>query len=699
MNIGHIGHIGNSGNSRKTHWQNWWLPLSVALVVLGLSAFFAGSRFGRGGAGGVDGFAAQVDLAPFGSIAVHTEGRLKSFDSFANGMVSLVSGPRKIAGQTPGFTYLDMLFRPAAYADADVIYVKNKPVRAQIAEALVAAYASAPESARNELRTRLDGFVETGLVSPKLLRDPALAPLIDRLQSDLIRTEKVVGAMSTAFAVMRPEQLLGRLRIVPPPLAATGPAMQPGSPDAGDRSASPASATAQAAGALDAPWHGIQELLPARGANGEVSLGEIEGLDPALGRTIGAQWADLAGAWTAGDAGATNRAIAALSETLPKVNPAAYPARDRLSLESWYFAVDNMSWVWLVYMVGVLPLFMWAVYRWPTALRIGLALFVVALLLQTTAVGVRWYVSGRWPNSNMFEAVTTASWFGACTALLVEILLRRSMMRGIFALAAAFASMTALMAAHFLPVYLNPNIGNMMPVLHDVWLYIHTNVIIFSYCLIFMAAVSAALYLGWRLVGGAPTYAKVGGAGSLIIPARADTVRSEASPLVRATGLRSEGVGAALLRSARTPALAGIGGAIVGGDEGLAGPGRHGGAATSPIASAATDDAALGIRRSPGEIFDGVTMVLMELSFVLLWTGIVMGAIWADHSWGRPWGWDPKEVFALNTFLVFAILVHVRLKVKDKGLWTAILALSGAGVMLFNWIVINFVIAGLHSYA
>jgi ABC-type transport system involved in cytochrome c biogenesis permease subunit len=92
-------------------------------------------------------------------------------------------------------------------------------------------------------------------------------------------------------------------------------------------------------------------------------------------------------------------------------------------------------------------------------------------------------------------------------------------------------------------------------------------------------------------------------------------------------------------------------------------------------------------------------MVLMELAFIMLWAGLVMGAIWADHSWGRPWGWDPKEVFALNTFIILALLVHTRLKVKDKGLWTAVLALAGFGVMMFNWIVINFVIVGLHSYA
>jgi ABC-type transport system involved in cytochrome c biogenesis permease subunit len=109
--------------------------------------------------------------------------------------------------------------------------------------------------------------------------------------------------------------------------------------------------------------------------------------------------------------------------------------------------------------------------------------------------------------------------------------------------------------------------------------------------------------------------------------------------------------------------------------------------------------------RKPGrkeglaKILDGSTMLLLELSFITLWTGIIMGAVWADHSWGRPWGWDPKEVFALNTWIIFLILVHVRIKVVDKGLWTAVLAVIGCAVMMFNWVVVNFFITGLHSYA
>ena len=142
-------------------------------------------------------------------------------------------------------------------------------------------------------------------------------------------------------------------------------------------------------------------------------------------------------------------------------------------------------------------------------------------------------------------------------------------------------------------------------------------------------------------------------------------------------------------------AFARVGGAGQAMEMMAAGSGAAGAASGGGAASKTAHHRATGV----GEVFDGVTMLLTELSFVMLWAGIVMGAIWADHSWGRPWGWDPKEVFALNTFIIFALLIHVRWKVRDKGLWTAILAVAGAAVMLFNWIVINFVISGLHSYA
>ena len=362
-------------------------------------------------------------------------------------------------------------------------------------------------------------------------------------------------------------------------------------------------------------------------------------LDAELHQQLASKWNAFLTAWQRGDAAGVNASSVELARLLPTVNPEVYPARERLAWESWYFRAKNMTWVWIIYLFSVIPLLMAVVFRWPAARWIGLGLFIGAFGLHTFAVLLRWYVADRWPNSNMFEAITTAAWFGGCFAVVMEPLVRRTPMRTLFALGSAVASMVALMATKFFPLQLSPNISNMMPVLHDIWLYIHTNIIIFSYCLIFLAAVTAGLYLirrGWFFVrgrSGVDEFARVGGAGSLLMT-------------------RPDG--------------------------------------TSYLGSAKT---------SFGQVLDGSTMILMELSFILLWAGLVMGAIWADHSWGRPWGWDPKEVFALNTFLIFALLIHVRLKVKDKGLWTAILAVIGCAVMLFNWIIINFAIAGLHSYA
>lgn len=565
-------------------------------------------------------FHVGVDLRPLGGAAVLVEGRLKSFGSHAASTMHLISGPRSINGQSPAFTYLDMLIRPEAYRDADVIFVKNKAVRQRLAELLRADDPS--------LATRLATFERRGLISRALLEREVVQESLRIMEADLIRTARPVGEIRTAVALSDPRLLINRLRIIPPAID--------------DR---------------EVRWHSMDELvLP------EVPGALIEGIDPALQREIRRSWRDLVTAWQAGDAEATSEAAATLAAKLPRVNPEIYPDQARLSWEHWYFQQGNLTWIWLVYLASVVILLVGSVYRWPTARRLGMVVFGIALGLQTFALLLRWYVSGRWPNSNMFEAVTTAAWFGAVGALFFEYWVRRSVFSGFFALAAAVSGMVAMMAAHFLPIYLNPNIANMMPVLHDVWLYIHVNVIIFSYCLIFMAAVSAAIYLVHRLFGGPPAYARAGGAG-----------------FVMATR--------ALPATAGAPATYALAGAGAGGGE----------AAVLTGAPTATAPA----RRTPtlGEVLDGVTMVLLEVAVLLLWAGLVMGAIWADHSWGRPWGWDPKEVFSLETFIVFLVLVHIRWRSKDKGLWTAVLALVGAAVMLFNWIVVNFVITGLHSYA
>lgn len=96
---------------------------------------------------------------------------------------------------------------------------------------------------------------------------------------------------------------------------------------------------------------------------------------------------------------------------------------------------------------------------------------------------------------------------------------------------------------------------------------------------------------------------------------------------------------------------------------------------------------------------DKSQLTLMQLAFYLLGVGILLGAYWADHAWGRWWAWDPKETWALITWIVYLIAIHVRFGVRDRGLVTAWLSVIGFVVMLWTYWGVNLLLSGLHSYA
>ncbi|GLO66475.1 MULTISPECIES: c-type cytochrome biogenesis protein CcsB [Oceanobacillus] len=79
--------------------------------------------------------------------------------------------------------------------------------------------------------------------------------------------------------------------------------------------------------------------------------------------------------------------------------------------------------------------------------------------------------------------------------------------------------------------------------------------------------------------------------------------------------------------------------------------------------------------------------------------GLIFAAIWAQIAWGRFWGWDPKEVWALITWFFYAAFLHLRLSRGWHGEKSAWLAVVGFAIIMFNLIVVNLVLAGLHSYA
>lgn len=92
--------------------------------------------------------------------------------------------------------------------------------------------------------------------------------------------------------------------------------------------------------------------------------------------------------------------------------------------------------------------------------------------------------------------------------------------------------------------------------------------------------------------------------------------------------------------------------------------------------------------------------LLLYPATILLTTGIFIGAVWAEISWGRYWGWDPKETWALITLLACSITFHTRsLPFMAKPIFFHIYCIAIFIIMLFTYFGVNFMLSGLHSYA
>lgn len=88
--------------------------------------------------------------------------------------------------------------------------------------------------------------------------------------------------------------------------------------------------------------------------------------------------------------------------------------------------------------------------------------------------------------------------------------------------------------------------------------------------------------------------------------------------------------------------------------------------------------------------------ILFGYPFLTL--GIVTGAVWANQAWGSYWSWDPKETWALITWLIYGAYLHMRISMGIKGTKSAIMAIIGFGLVLFTYFGVNYLLSGLHSY-
>ena len=106
------------------------------------------------------------------------------------------------------------------------------------------------------------------------------------------------------------------------------------------------------------------------------------------------------------------------------------------------------------------------------------------------------------------------------------------------------------------------------------------------------------------------------------------------------------------------------------------------------------------VRRLPGiEQLDRLTYRTIVFGFPVWTFGVIAGAIWADQAWGRYWGWDPVETWAFITWVLYAAFLHARATAGWRGRRAHYVQLLGFASLIFNILVVQVFIAGMHSYA
>jgi ABC-type transport system involved in cytochrome c biogenesis permease subunit len=97
---------------------------------------------------------------------------------------------------------------------------------------------------------------------------------------------------------------------------------------------------------------------------------------------------------------------------------------------------------------------------------------------------------------------------------------------------------------------------------------------------------------------------------------------------------------------------------------------------------------------------DRLTYTTIAVGYPIFTAGaLIFGAVWAQTAWGTYWSWDPKETWALITWLVYTAYLHTRFVKRFRGKVSAVLAIVGFAFTMFTFFGVNYLLAGLHSYA
>jgi len=265
--------------------------------------------------------------------------------------------------------------------------------------------------------------------------------------------------------------------------------------------------------------------------------------------------------------------------------------------------------------------------------------FLSNILFMITLLS-RWIGEGYFPLSNLYESLIFLSWGISSIHLFVEY---KTKSRLIGALAAPILFFIAGFSSLTLPTDMQKALP-LVPSLQSNWLMMHVSMMMISYATLIIGSLLSILYLAFSFINQEKREEKMEIKNQKIISNEEILINSN-NIVLSIEKNKSETSKLSLLQT-----------------------------------------------------IDIWSYRVIGLGFPFLTTGIISGAVWANEAWGAYWSWDPKETWALITWLVFAIYLHSRLLKGWQGKKAAVVGSVGFFVIWICYLGVNFLGKGLHSY-
>ena len=269
--------------------------------------------------------------------------------------------------------------------------------------------------------------------------------------------------------------------------------------------------------------------------------------------------------------------------------------------------------------------------------QVSKGLVGISNILFMLTLSIRWISEGYFPLSNLYESLIFLSWGISFIHLIIEY---KTQSRLIGAIATPLMFFLSGFSSLTLPTDMQKALP-LVPSLQSNWLMMHVSMMMVSYATLILGSLLSILYLAFISFSGQKN--------QVAVEASAGTVSALSSVSTVST--------------------------------------------VSALPSSVTYS-----KLSLLQTVDIWSYRIIGLGFPFLTIGIISGAVWANEAWGSYWSWDPKETWALITWLVFAIYLHSRLLKGWQGKQAAILGSCGFFVIWICYLGVNFLGKGLHSY-